>query len=391
MSSANQYSSTEDDQNDHIQQNDPIPTVDDKGHFIQRVSSIPLVKDSFSKAQDIANMTMIGRFALSAANATLNTMTQYATKPQPKYVESLKSYLQPHVKRIDDLGCLSLDMIQSQLPIINQPSAEIITVVKQPIVDAKAGFQTTIETVTHPAHVVAQEANKRLGEVVDSFENAVDTYLPETTIVENGDVVSNEHDMTDAESNQIKRAIGVMGKATQRLGQKVSHSSPIFRSRNGMSALVENSDYVQAVLQQLQFLKDTAIEDSAVYGRAAIDRLSVSITVPAHQATLAFTHLFLNLFDGLNHLKTQSTQAPYWLKQKLEQVLELVYQQVGEVWHELVRSDISIADKFKHIGVRAIIPLQTIVSYVNNYIESIRNELNLRVHYFGSNQKIKTQ
>ncbi|KAI7903966.1 uncharacterized protein BX663DRAFT_505930 [Cokeromyces recurvatus] len=346
-------------------------------HFFQRVSSIPIIKD----AQNMANMTFIGRLALSTAKHAMS-MTQ-----PPKY-------LQDYVKIADDFGCRSLDVIQEKVPILTQPSSEIMyAFVKQPMIDLKVGIYSTLQTVAHPAHVVTQGASKRLGLVVDSFENAVDVYLPLENEVNNenpvGDHQHHHHHQDDVDENQIKRAFNVMGKATHRIGQRVSHSSP--KTREEMIKMAENNSYIKKILEQLIFFKDTIIQSMNVYGTAAADRLPVSVTVYVHQTTLFFTQVILKLYNQLGSLKSQSSQAPYWLKQKLEQVLELVYQQLGEIGNEFLRNDISTVDKFKHIAGRIMIPLQSIVSYINTYIESIKHQLNYRVHYFGLNQKIKTQ
>ena len=149
--------------------------------FVQRVTSFPLVKDSVSAAQAIANKTSLGRFALSKANSTYATVTSFAYNNQPIQTY-YQSYAQPLVLRADALGCKSLDVIQEKVPLINQPSSEIYqNVVTKPsyqIIDGvKVRFDHTLTTVTHPAHVVIQETNKRLGVVANNLEGAVDKYL----------------------------------------------------------------------------------------------------------------------------------------------------------------------------------------------------------------------
>ncbi|KAI8987161.1 hypothetical protein BDB01DRAFT_758113, partial [Pilobolus umbonatus] len=106
--------------NGHIEKNT-------HSHFVKRVCSIPIFKDSVYSAHALASRTSIGRIALSTANSTLTTVADYAAKNQPSYIQSYyQNYLQPHVDKADQIGCKSLDLIESRVPIINKPSSDII-------------------------------------------------------------------------------------------------------------------------------------------------------------------------------------------------------------------------------------------------------------------------
>ncbi|KAI8875308.1 hypothetical protein K501DRAFT_233857 [Backusella circina FSU 941] len=258
------------------------PRQEDQG-FVHRVSSIPIVKDSVTTAQSLANKTFIGRFALSTASS----VTNYAVQNQPKF---LSSYYQ----KADALGCRSLDLIQDKVPMINQPSSDIIQAVTpyQVIDGVKVRIDTTLRTVTQPAS------------------------------------------------------------------------------------------------QQLQVLQETLKQTITVYTQAAQDRIPVSVSARVHQVS-----------QLIDNLKAQTQQVPEWLKQHIDSVIEATQQQLALIRVEFGRTDITSLEKVKHVAANIqtqIVPLlQNIQSQLATYTEFVRqkaqHDLNVPLHYFGLDQKIKTQ
>lgn len=400
-------------QNVHVKPSEANGNANEKGdqYFVDRVASIPLVKDSVSTAQAIANKTSIGRFALSTANSTFNTVAQYATSNQPKYLQSYyQTYLQPQIEKADAFGCRSLDTLQSKVPIINRPSSEIISTLTQPsyqIIDGvKVRIDNTIQTVTHPAHVVVQNANKRLSTVVDNFEGVVDRYLPPSSnghsnnATANGNAKQINKDKVASNDNQVKRVYDVLNEASYRLTVMVTDqvnrsTSGVPKSRQDISELA----LVKKLQENIKFVQDTLTQSVIVYSDAAKKRLPDSVASRARQANDFFTHVTTSIQQQVAGLVEyiKSPEAPEWLKQRLANAVKTVNEQLAYIKTEFARTDINYVAKVKGIAgnlQKQVLPLlenmnSQIKIYADILKEKAQNEMNAPLHYFGINQKIK--
>lgn len=374
-------------------------------HFVGRVTSIPLIKDGVSTAQAIANKTSLGRFALSKANATYTSVTNYATNNQ-SIQNYYTSYLQPQLEKVDTLGCKSLDIIQEKVPLINRPTTDIYqNVVRDPLDGVKIRLDSTISTVTHPAHVVIQETNKRLGVVVDGLEGAVDKYLPAastTKVTENGGGIKTKEVTTQKEGNQVVRVYGVLNEASRRITQRVTdqvQKTGIPTSRDELTRLAENNSIVQNVTQQLKLLQETLVQSITVYGNAAQEHLPSAVTVRIQQTTVLITNLTNTVQHQLNELIEKLKHQPDWIKSKLNSVIESTFSQLELIKQEWKRQDINTVEKLKHVVTNIqnqVVPLleqasSELVTYTEIVRQKAQHELNVPLHYFGLNNKVKTQ
>lgn len=371
--------------------------------FVERVSSIPLFKDGVSTAQALANKTSLGRFALSKANSTYTTVTSYASSNQAIQTH-YQNYAQPLVQRADAFGCRSLDIIQEKVPLINQLSSEIYqNVVAKPsyqIIDGvKVRLDSTLSTVTHPAHVVIQETNKRLGLVANNLEGAVDRYLPADTEGTANNKRESNVSSTD-NGNQVVRVYGVLNEASRRITQKVSQqvsksTASIPKSRGDLSKMAENNSVIQSITGQLRLLQETLVQSVTVYGNVAQERLPPSVTARIHQTTELFTRVTNNVNQQLGHIVNYLKTQPDWVKQKFQGAIDSTYQQLAVIKQEFARKDIGYSDKFKHVASslqNQILPvLEQISSHLAIYSEKAQQGLHTPLHYIGYNQKVKTQ
>ncbi|KAF1801057.1 hypothetical protein FB192DRAFT_1383782 [Mucor lusitanicus] len=404
-------------QNDAVKPSETNGTIShEKGgqDFVNRITSIPLVKDSVETAHTIANKTSLGRFALSTANSTFSTVAQYASNNQPLQ-SYYQAYVQPQIKKADAFGCRSLDTLQTKVPIINQPSAEIIHTLTEPpnkiINGVKVKINSTVETVTHPAHVVVQNANKRLTTAVDNFEGVVDRYLPPPasnghSVKSNGTTTAKHTNKdsaagtTTTTDSQVMRVYGVLNEASRRLTVKVSDqvsrsTSGIPKSREDVSQLA----LVQKLQENIKFIQDTLAQSVTVYSEAAQRHLPNSVTLGATRASelvAQFTQNIQQQVAGLTEY-IKSPQVPEWLKQRLTTVVGSVNQQLASIKTELARTDINYIAKAKGIAGKLqeqILPLlenmnSQIKTYVDLVKEKAQHEMNTPLHYFGLDQKVK--
>ncbi|OBZ90674.1 hypothetical protein A0J61_01264 [Choanephora cucurbitarum] len=298
--------------------------------FIGRVASIPIIQDSMLTAQSIANKTSIGRYALSTATSSY----EYALN-NPHVQTYYQQYLQPHATKVDELGCGYLDVIESKVPALKKPTSEIIP---YHVIKLRAG--SAIENVTHPAQLVIQSVNDQLTKAVDRFEGVVNTYLPPTE--EEGKVEKE----TNIGSNQVKRAYGVLNKASHRV--VVRSTAQIPKSREDMTRLAENNTTVQNMYEQLRLIQEAVVQSVVVYKQAAEERLPTFVVARAHATTEYVSQVMTSIQTQIGKLNTTETSG--WAQQRFQALLEATQQQIDLVRSELARTDINYVDKFKHVA-----------------------------------------
>ncbi|EPB90209.1 hypothetical protein HMPREF1544_02893 [Mucor circinelloides 1006PhL] len=380
----------------------------DSHDFVDRVASIPLVKDSVLKARTIAEKSSLGRFALSTANSTFSTVAHYASNNQPLQ-SYYQAYVQPQIKKADAFGCRSLDSLQTKVPIISQPSSEIIHTLTEPpskiINGVKVRINNTVDTVTHPAHVVVQNANKKLATVVDNLEGVVDRYLPPPTsnghsAKSNGTSKQTNDEEVPPNDNQVMRVYGVLNEASRRLSVRVSDqvsrsTSGIPKSRQDVSQLA----LVQKLNENIKFIQDTLSQSVIVYKDAAQKHLPNSVTTGATRTSEFVAQLTKSIQQQVTGLTAyiKSPEAPEWLKQRLTTVAGIINQQLTSIKAELARTDVDYVAKAKGIAgqlQKQVLPLlenmnSQIKTYVNMMKEKAQHEMNTPLHYFGLDQKVK--
>ncbi|GAA5798347.1 hypothetical protein EDC94DRAFT_613739 [Helicostylum pulchrum] len=378
--------------------------VSSSPQFVKRVTSLPLVQESVSTAQALANKTTLGRFALSKANSTVNSVTYFATHNQPIQTY-YQSYFQPHVQRVDNIGCRSLDVIESKVPLINQPTADIYQSMTQPtyqiIGHAKLKLDSTISTVTHPAHVVIEETNKRFGTYVDTLENAVDQFLPAASASASS---SEEGKRQVKNDNQVLRVYGVLNEASRRISERVksqinTSTAGIPKSRQDLSRLVETNSVLQSISGQIKMMQELAVQSLTVYSSAAQERLPSSVNLRIQQTSELFNHVSVSVNQQLGHLTEYLKTQPEWVKEKLTGLIETTKQQLEMIKQELSRSDVSLPEKLKHLASNLQEQLLPLVEQMSSQLatlsgtvrEKARHELNVPLYYFGLTQKVKTQ
>ncbi|ORZ08318.1 hypothetical protein BCR42DRAFT_424873 [Absidia repens] len=373
-------------------------TIDDdkkkqqtKTQFVSRVTSLPFVNDSVSTVSSLANKTSLGRFAFATANSTYSTVSKY-TSQQPAYVQSYyESYVQPHLEKADQLGCRSLDLIQSRFPVVNEPTSKLVDVVRQPSYQVIDGVKVRLDSTLTTVRAPADYANKRLVSVVDNVEALVHHYLPPADDKSNGTVKSKEINDSTTDANQIYRAYGVLNNATLRLTQRVSNqvkssASQLPRSRDDLAQWANTSALIQTTTANLQSIQATLTQTITVYAEATQRRLPPAVTERIqqwHSVTTERLHGLTNqvsvqLNQVVSYVKAQSPQPPQWVKDRVLSLVDIANHQFDLVRAEYARSDITSLEKTKNVahGLQTqVIPvLQNIQSQLNHYSKVAREK-----------------
>lgn len=362
-----------------------------KTQFVSRVTSIPFVNDSVSTVSSLANKTTLGRFAFATANSTYSTVSKYASQ-KPAYVDTYyQSYVQPHLEKADQLGCRSLDLIQSRFPVVNEPTSKLVDVVRQPSYQVIDGVKVRLDSTLTTVRAPADYANKRLVSVVDNVEALVQHYLPSSDDKTNGTIKTKEIDNANADANQIYRAYGVLNDATLRLTQRVSNqvkssASQLPRSRDDLAQWASTSALIQTTTTNLQSIQTTLTQTISIYAEATQRRLPPAVTERIQQWHAVTTERLQGLTNQVSvqlnqvvaYVKTQSPQPPQWLKDRVLSLVDIANHQFDLVRAEYARSDITSLEKTKNVahGLQTqVIPvLQNIQSQLNHYAKIAREK-----------------
>ncbi|KAI8068324.1 hypothetical protein BC940DRAFT_299702 [Gongronella butleri] len=361
-----------------------------KIQFVSRVTSLPIVHDSVSTVTSLANKTSLGRYAFAKANSTLTSVSNYTASHQPAYIQSYyESYVQPHVERADQLGCRSLDLIQSRFPAVNEPAANWVP--KSQVLDGvKVRLDSTLTTVRAPATY----ANKQLTSVVDNVEALVDRYLPSTDngadrSVNGDDKAASTTKEDAADLNQVYRAYSVLYGATGRLTTRVSEqvkttAAQVPRSRQDIAD--NTSALIQTATTNLQSLQAALTRQVTVYAEATQRKLPPAVTqrvqnlhaLTTQQISALSTQVSLQLEQVVSFVKTQSPQPPQWLKDRVLSLVEIANKQFSLVKDELARTDVASIEKIKNVATslqKEVIPiLENIQSQLNHYSRVAREK-----------------
>ncbi|SAM05170.1 hypothetical protein [Absidia glauca] len=377
--------------------------------FVNRVTSIPFVNDSVATVSNLANKTSIGRFAFATANSTYSTVSRY-TSQQPAYVQSYyESYVQPHLQKADQLGCRSLDLIQTRFPVVNEPTSKLVDVVRQPSYQVIDGVKIRLDSTLTSVRAPADYANKRLVTVVDNVEALVHRYLPASSTSTNNtrDIKKTDsQEVTATDANQIYRAYGVLNEATLRLTQRVSDqvktsASQIPRSRDDLAQWANTSALIQTTTANLQSIQATLTQSIAVYAEATQKRLPPAVTERIQQLHAVTTdrlhglttQVSVQLNQIVDFVKTQSPQPPQWVKDRVLSLVDIANHQFDLVRTEYARADISSLEKAKNVanGLQTqVLPvLQNIQSQLTHYSEVAREkaqaDLKVPLEFLGFN------
>ncbi|KAI9276117.1 hypothetical protein BY458DRAFT_473001 [Sporodiniella umbellata] len=358
--------------------------------FISRVSSIPVVHDSLSTVHAMANKSTLGRFALSTASSTLNTMSKYTTS-QPDYVQTYyESYIQPHIEKADAFGCRSLDLIETKFPAVTQPTEEIIKSVTAPSYHMVDGVKVRFDSnLKQPASQVAKEANKRFGSVVDNVEAVLNRYLPPTAEKQEREI--------NEETNQAVRAYAVLNDATFRLSQLIQEqvkttASQIPRSPSDLARIAETSELIQRTTLNIQSLQESlALYTQQKLPPAVSERIQTLHDSTQERLQNLTQQVSSQIQQVIGYLKAQSNETPEWLKHRVSSLVDIANKQAEMVRKEYAREDVSSIDKARNVaqGFQSqVVPVfQVIQSQLNHYAELARerasHDLKAPFEYLG--------
>ncbi|XP_029975416.1 perilipin-2 [Salarias fasciatus] len=150
-------------------------------NVVERVSSLPLVSSTYSLVSSVYSNTKDHhpyiRTVCEAAEQGVRTITSVALTTASPIIGKLE----PQIAIANDLACKGLDKIERTLPILHQPSDQIVSSAKDVVITAK-------DAVTGTVSGAKDTVSDTLTTVVEKTRGAVQDGVERTRAVVNGSV-----------------------------------------------------------------------------------------------------------------------------------------------------------------------------------------------------------
>ncbi|MCI4377491.1 hypothetical protein PGIGA_G00204170 [Pangasianodon gigas] len=133
-------------------------------NVVTRVAKLPLVSSTYGMVSDLYSNTKDNhptiKSVCEAAEMGVKTITSAAlTSALP-----IIGKLEPQISRANDLACKSLDKIEKTLPILHQPSGQLVTSAKDRVTETMNGAKETM------SHTLSHVMGRTRGVVQESME-----------------------------------------------------------------------------------------------------------------------------------------------------------------------------------------------------------------------------
>ncbi|KAI9496645.1 hypothetical protein BDB00DRAFT_926537 [Zychaea mexicana] len=140
--------------------------------FFARLTSIPLVQDGISSANKVVQQHALGRFA----GRTLSTLV---AKTQTYIPTDEQSRLYGHLERANALGNMSLDLVESQFPLMMHATSNDLRHAPNLMAgEIRGRIGTAINRFRAPADAATNDVSRRMAQVMDNVEAVLDQYFP---------------------------------------------------------------------------------------------------------------------------------------------------------------------------------------------------------------------
>ncbi|ORY06572.1 hypothetical protein K493DRAFT_310515 [Basidiobolus meristosporus CBS 931.73] len=96
-------------------------------HIVSRIYEIPIVQDGVNAVKSYVDQSNSRAVHLVADTAN----TAFTTAVQ--VVKPIQNYFQSQIQQLDNLGCQSLDFLESKFPLIKKPTNEVIETVRSTV------------------------------------------------------------------------------------------------------------------------------------------------------------------------------------------------------------------------------------------------------------------
>ncbi|CAO3582418.1 unnamed protein product [Absidia cylindrospora] len=169
------------DDNQQLHRNHTSTTrSDDETQFMARMIALPLLQEGLSSTQSIASQSRIGRALLDRTHSMIQRFSRTIHKAQNtatyQHYFRQDGYLQRSLVKVDGWACSSLDIIETRVPLIHQPTATIVdALIIQPRRQIRSALDDTWDLVITQPLV---RLNGRINKDLDGVEHCILKWNP---------------------------------------------------------------------------------------------------------------------------------------------------------------------------------------------------------------------
>ncbi|KAI8083303.1 uncharacterized protein B0P05DRAFT_536845 [Gilbertella persicaria] len=292
--------------------------------FFNRVLSIPLIRDSSTIVQHYANQNSISRFALNKAESTFKIAASMASPYAEKY--------KPHLLKADQLGCQSLDLVETKFPVVTQPPQKVYEDVKDKITYA-ASLPVTRTT--------------------SSLQQLINKYLPPT----------------DEKQRQAQEEKDLINQVKDRLSYRLQHS------KADLARLGETNQLLHETFQSIQ-KANTHLHDFLVSIKGYKDTTQTKANQRMHELT---TDLIHRLDAAAAYVKDRQVMnnLPHSVHIVIDPLVTFASNEYDIVRTEVLKPDVAPLQKATNI-------LQMTQGYVLPLIQKSIHDAEEQVRQYGA-------
>ncbi|XP_060790931.1 perilipin-2 [Neoarius graeffei] len=119
-------------------------------NVVTRVAKLPLVSSTYGMVSDLYSNTKDNYPAIKSVCEAAEMGVKMITSAALTSALPVIGKLEPQISRANDLACKSLDKIEKTLPILHQPSGELVTSAKDRVTETMNGAKETMShTLNH--------------------------------------------------------------------------------------------------------------------------------------------------------------------------------------------------------------------------------------------------
>jgi hypothetical protein len=241
--------------------------------FFNRVLSIPIIRDGSSMVQHYANQNSISRFALNKAETTIKLAASIASPYAEKY--------KPHLLKADQVGCQSLDLVETKFPVVTQPPKEILTSVKE---SPQKVYKDVKGKITYAASIPVTRTTHGLQQLVDK-------YLPANanTDEQNQQQQTKERKVDDENTKEVK-LLSLANEVKDRLTYRVTTQwQSIPHTKADISRLAETNQVLHEAFQSIQ-KANTRLQDFVISVKGYKDTTQTKANQRINELTADLIH-----------------------------------------------------------------------------------------------------
>jgi hypothetical protein len=274
-----------------------------------------------------------------------------------------------YIEKADKMAAASVQLLRSQIPILEKPTGEIIQTVREYHEQLNTSFG---DNVTRPGTRLVMIFDSQLTPLVNVFEGFVEKMIPD----EEGkrDI---QDDQQLAQLSQILRALHIAGETRNRCVEKVKKQ------------LTSTQSYTADQIKQLQAsnqLLSRATETVNTLNQTLLGMVgNLRETIQNPDLTTSLSSALMNATDSIStYIKLNAENFPEYLQVRLKPLVDFFGQRYSDLANEIRTAEGSPIEKAKNIlqltSEFTLPALLASLSDLQEAIQSCKSSLNTSIN-----------